>query len=201
MKLESVKADSSRYLSLLARMFFASNAVWLALPLLAGAGLSLLDVRWLIVSLMLVFIAVPMLLALCYIYYGLSEEARWSVMEKDITIGPDGLLLEFAHPRMSNRLIGWNQVTRIVLNDGDVLLMLAVRRYTFLLIPSSSISDPGARCMRPCRLGCASMNFCACFSLLMVEMMRKYLPLLAPTRSMSVATSASGCASTFLAAR
>ena len=76
MKLESVKADSSRYLSLLARMFFASNAVWLALPLLVGAGLSLLDVRWLIVSLMLVFIAVPMLLALCYIYYGLSEEAR-----------------------------------------------------------------------------------------------------------------------------
>ncbi|MBO6249873.1 MAG: hypothetical protein J6N71_00815 [Muribaculaceae bacterium] len=143
MKLESVKADSSRYLSLLARMFFASNAVWLALPLLAGAVLSLLDVRWLIVSLMLVFIAVPMLLALCYIYYGLSEEARWSVMEKDITIGSDGLLLEFAHPRMSNRLIGWNQVTRIVLNDGDVLLMLAVRRYTFLLIPSSSISDPG----------------------------------------------------------
>ena len=65
------------------------------------------------------------------------------VVEKDITIGPDGLLLEFAHPRMSNRLIGWNQVTRIVLNDGDVLLMLAVRRYTFLLIPSSSISDPG----------------------------------------------------------
>jgi hypothetical protein len=76
-----------------------------------------------------------------YSYYGRNQ---WdNAQEKDITIGPDGLLLEFAHPRMSNRLIGWNQVTRIVLNDGDVLLMLAVRRYTFLLIPSSSISDPG----------------------------------------------------------
>ena len=69
-------------------------------------------------------------------------EARWSLMEKDITLETAGLLLQFADERMHDRLIAWREVSRVVVDNDYVMLMLKVRRFTFLLIPRSSIADP-----------------------------------------------------------
>ncbi|MBQ4367147.1 MAG: hypothetical protein II786_03585 [Muribaculaceae bacterium] len=142
MKLEGIKVSSSEYLGRLSAQFFAANGVWLALPLLVGFVLAFQDIRWLIVTLMLLFVAFPMLLSLCYINYALSMEARWSLMEKDITLETAGLLLQFADERMHDRLIAWREVSRVVVDNDYVMLMLKVRRFTFLLIPRSSIADP-----------------------------------------------------------
>ena len=71
---------SSQYLRQLSLMYLRSRLPWLVAPLLLCSALSawMSDVRWAVVGLMLLFIVIPMVLALAYINYALSAEARWS---------------------------------------------------------------------------------------------------------------------------
>ena len=70
----------------LSGIFLADNWLWMVLPVaLCGVLAVWIDVRFVIVALMVLFVVLPMLLALLYFYYGFSPEARWSIMEKRYT--------------------------------------------------------------------------------------------------------------------
>ncbi|MBR1883255.1 MAG: hypothetical protein IJ808_09675 [Muribaculaceae bacterium] len=115
---------------------------WWALFLLAVLCVSVAlvaDARWALACLLLIMVATPMLLSLAYINYALSMEARWSLLEKRITIQDDGLLMQFSHPRMHDKLIAWNEIRRWDASCGCLLLELKVRQFTFLMIPFTSI--------------------------------------------------------------
>lgn len=124
-------------------MFLRHQWLWLVLPLLLCVGLAITihDVRWAIVGLMILFIVIPMLLALAYFNYALSMEARWSLLEKAITVREDGLLLQFTDERMHDHLIRWDEVSGIAVGGECFLMMLKVRRYTFVMIPFSVVED------------------------------------------------------------
>ena len=130
-------------------MFLADNWLWMVLPIaLCGILAFFVDARFVIVALMALFIMLPMILALLYFYYGLSPEARWSILEKDVVIGDGGISLTFTDERMKKHAIGWDDVRNIIEKDDVLLLMLRGKRYTCLMLPTSAINPDIAQALR-----------------------------------------------------
>ena len=136
------KVSSGSYMRELCLLFLADNWLWLVLPVAVCAVLAIwVDVRFVIVAMMVLFIVLPMVLALLYFYYGLSQEARWSIMDKSVTIGDAGITLEFTDERMKTHVIPRDNVRHIIEKDDVVMLMLDGKRYTCLMLPASVV-DP-----------------------------------------------------------
>lgn len=131
-------------------MFVADNWLWMVLPVAICAILAFwIDIRFVLVAMMVLFIVLPMLLALLYIYYGFSPEARWSVMEKSAVIDADGITLSFTDERMKKHAIRWDDVRSIIVKDDVLLLMLnGGRRYTCLMLPSSVVNPDVTQALR-----------------------------------------------------
>lgn len=123
-------------------IFLADNWLWMALPVaLCGMLAYFIDVRFIIVAMMVLFIVLPMLLALLYLYYGLSPEARWSIMEKSVDIDNGAIVLDFTDERMKKHVILRDDVRSIIEKDNALLIMLRGKRYTCLMLPASVV-DP-----------------------------------------------------------
>ena len=149
MVLEGCRVTSGEYMSRLCRMFLADNWLWMALPLAVCIILAIfIDVRFAIVAMMVLFIVLPMVLALLYFYYGLSPEARWSIMDKTVTINEDDITLEFTDERMKKHVIPKGDVLSIIETDNLTLIMLRGRRYTCLMLPTSIIDPDVAQRLR-----------------------------------------------------
>ena len=131
-------------------MFLADNWLWMLAPVAVCGILAVwVDVRFVIVAMMVLFIVLPMVLALLYFYYGLSPEARWSIMEKTVTLNEEGMTLDFVDERMKKHVIRWDDVRYIIEKDDVVTLMLAGgRRYTCLMLPASVVNPDVAQLLR-----------------------------------------------------
>ena len=82
MIVENCSVTSGSYMRHLCSMFLTDNWLWMALPVaVCGVLAFFIDVRFVIVAMMVLFIILPMVLALLFFYDWLSPEARWSVME------------------------------------------------------------------------------------------------------------------------
>lgn len=131
-------------------MFLADYWLWMAMPLAVCTILAIwIDVRFIIVAMMVLFIIMPMVLALLYFYYGFSPEARWSIMEKTVTLDENGITLDFTDERMKKHAIHWDDVLCIIEKDDAVMLMLrGGRRYTCLMLPASVVNPDVAQLLR-----------------------------------------------------
>ena len=142
MTIENCSVSSGLYMRQLCLIFLADNWLWMALPVaLCGMLAYFIDVRFIIVAMMVLFIVLPMLLALLYLYYGLSPEARWSIMEKSVDIDNGAIVLDFTDERMKKHVILRDDVRSIIEKDNALLIMLRGKRYTCLMLPAS-IVDP-----------------------------------------------------------
>ena len=149
MTIESCSISSSTYMRHLCAMFLADNWLWMAAPIAVCAILALwIDVRFIIVALMVLFIVLPMILSLLFFYYGLSPEARWSIMEKTTTLDQEGMTLTFTDDRMKKHAIRWDDVRCIIEKKDALLLMLTGKRYTCLMFPTSVINPDVAQALR-----------------------------------------------------
>lgn len=149
MTIESCSVSSGTYMRHLCAIFLADNWLWMVAPLALCAVLALwIDVRFIIVAMMVLFIVMPMILALLYFYYGFSPEARWSIMEKSAIVDKDGITLVFTDERMKKHAIRWDDVRHIIEKDNVVLLMLKGKRYTCLMFPASVIDPDVAQALR-----------------------------------------------------
>ena len=149
MTIENCSVSSGTYMRHLCAMFLADNWLWMVAPVAICALLAVwIDVRFLIVALMVLFIVLPMVLALLFFYYGLSHEARWSIMEKSMTIDSIGMTLSFLDERMKTHVIGWDDVRDIIEKKDALLLMLKGRRYTCLMLPASVINPDVTQAFR-----------------------------------------------------
>ena len=130
-------------------MFLADNWLWMVLPVaVCGMLAYFIDVRFIIVAMMILFVILPMLLSLLYFYYGLSPEARWSIMEKTTTIDDSGITLDFADERMKKHVIPREDVLNIIEKDDTLIIMLRGKRYTSLMIPSSVVNPDITQVLR-----------------------------------------------------
>ena len=142
MSIECGHVTAGSYMRELCLLFLADNWLWLVLPVAVCAVLAIwVDVRFVIVAMMVLFIVLPMVLALLYFYYGLSQEARWSIMDKAVTIDDNAITLSFTDERMKTHVIPWDNVRHIIEKDDVVMVMLDGKRYTCLMLPASVV-DP-----------------------------------------------------------
>ena len=149
MSIECGHVTAGSYMRELCLMFLADNWLWLVLPVAVCAMLAIwVDVRFAIVAMMVLFIVLPMVLALLYFYYGLSQEARWSIMDKSVTINDEGITLEFTDERMKTHVIPRDNVRHIIEKDDVVMLMLDGKRYTCLMLPASVVDPDVAQRLR-----------------------------------------------------
>jgi hypothetical protein len=149
MKIEKCTVTPGTYMRHLSLMFLADNWLWLCLPVAVCAVLAVwIDVRFVIVALMVLFVALPMVLALLYFYYGFSPEARWSIMEKDADVDERGITLTFTDERMKTHVIAVDDVRDIIEKDVVWMLMLKGNRYRCLMLPASAIDPDVAQCLR-----------------------------------------------------
>ena len=150
MTIGNCRVSSGQYMRHLFTMFLADYWLWMAMPLAVCAILAIwIDVRFIIVAMMVLFIIMPMVLALLYFYYGFSPEARWSIMEKTVTLDENGITLDFTDDRMKKHAIRWDDVHYIIEKDDAVMLMLnGGRRYTCLMLPASVVNPDVAQFLR-----------------------------------------------------
>lgn len=142
MTIRNCSVTSGCYMRHLCSMFLADNWLWMVLPVAVCGMLAIfIDVRFIIVALMILFVILPILLALLYFYYGLSPEARWSIMEKTATIDDSGIILDFADERMKKHVVLRDDVRSIIEKDDALIIMLRGKRYTCLMLPASAV-DP-----------------------------------------------------------
>ena len=149
MSIECGHVTAGSYMRELCLMFLADNWLWLVMPVAVCAMLAIwVDVRFAIVAMTVLFIVLPMVLALLYFYYGLSQEARWSIMDKSVTIDDEGITLEFTDERMKTHVIPRDNVRHIIEKDDVVMLMLDGKRYTCLMLPASVVDPDVAQRLR-----------------------------------------------------
>ena len=150
MTIENVSVPSGLYMRRLCLLFIADYWLWLVLPVALCAILALwVDVRFVIVAMMVLFIILPMVLALLFFYYGLSPEARWSIMDTTVTLDDRGITLDFTDERMKKHVIRWDDVHGIIEKDDAVMLMLTGgRRFTCLMLPASVVNPDVAQLLR-----------------------------------------------------
>ena len=150
MRIENCSVSSGTYMRHLCSIFLADNWLWMVAPVAICVMLAIwIDVRFAIVAMMILLMVLPMILALLYFYYGLSPEARWSIMDKQADLDNDGLTLTFSDERMKKHVIPWDNVRYIIEKDDVWMLMLGGgRRYTCLMLPTSTINPDVAQALR-----------------------------------------------------
>ena len=149
MMIEGARVTAGEYMRNLGALFLADNWLWMAMPLaVCGVLAYWLDVRFIIVALMVLFVVLPMILALLYFYYGFSPEAQWSIMEKTATLDDEGMTLTFTDERMKKHVIGWDDVRYIIDQRDVVMLMLKGQRYRCLMLPASVVNPDVTQALR-----------------------------------------------------
>lgn len=135
---EYFKIQHSQYLKKVAKSYFSDNWIYFVLPILMCFSLGAINVNFIIVALMLLFVAAPMVLNLIYFYYMLTVEASWSVTDKVISVDKDGnLTLSFANENRLSKTIKREEIAGVTGDADSVILLFAIRKYTFLVIPYS----------------------------------------------------------------
>lgn len=148
-EIKGCQVTASKYMRELCLMFLADNLLWMIFPIaLCGAVGVLVDVRLIIVALMVLFVVLPLILALLYLYYGFSPEAMWSIMEKVAVIDNEGISLSFTDERMKKHAIGWDDVRYIIEKEDVVMLMLRGKRYKCFMLPKSAIDPDVSQALR-----------------------------------------------------
>lgn len=138
---EPFSVSASCYARAVFRVFAADYWMWLVLPVAACAMLAVVDVRFILVAFMALFIAIPMVMALVYFNAMLTRETRYSLISKSLVADDAGLHILPVDEGEASILIPWQQV-RCWFTQGDLLLFgLRVRRYQFLAVP--------LRCLHP----------------------------------------------------
>ena len=126
-------------MSILYRLFFARRWWLLLLPVVACLALIAVDTRFayvaIIVAMAIIMISIPV-----FYYYALTQESRWSILEKKLTITDAGLQLDFTSEKMREHIIPWEDFASTTALSNCLVLRFKKNGYTFLAIPLTAFS-------------------------------------------------------------
>ena len=126
-------------MSILYRLFFVQWWWLLLLPVVVCLGLIALDTRFAFVALIVAMAMVMLSFPVLY-YFALTQESRWSILEKTVTVTDEGLRLDFTSDKMRQHLIAWNDIASTSVLNHCYVLRFKKNRYTFLAIPLDAFS-------------------------------------------------------------
>lgn len=133
----SFKVSGGEYVEILFKLF-VGRWWWIgAIAVIGVFSLSAININFIYVALMLIFIVIPMIMAFLYIYYGLVPESRLSILEKSAIISSDAIELHFEKEDGIVKIehLNFNSFTRYVPKKKCLLLVYRGRNYRFLVIP------------------------------------------------------------------
>ena len=136
---ENLIPHAGTYMRILWRIFLRHRWWWLVLPVVVCLALTFVDMRFAFVALIVAMGMVMIAMPLVY-YYALTQESRWSILEKTITITAGGLQLSFTDDKMREHVIGWNEMDSTTALNECLIIRLKKNRYTFLAIPLSAFT-------------------------------------------------------------
>ena len=140
LKIEGVRVNPGEYIGYVFRRY-AMRYWWVAaLPIVACLCLAAVNVNFLLVALMLAFVAVPLLLTMVYIKYGLTLESRWSILEKDMELCDNGIALTFEDEKLPHHLLKWEEFEGFRVNRKGIVLHFK-KPFRYFMIPASSLAD------------------------------------------------------------
>lgn len=105
------------------------------------------DVKFLLIALMMVFVVLPPMMITVYFYHALAPEARMTVLSHRAEMTADGLrliyepLAEDVPPRPDD-IIVWSRVKAIKVTSQFIAYHLDTGKYCILLIPHSAFKTP-----------------------------------------------------------
>lgn len=153
---------SGDYLSVLMGLWLHRYGWLVVLPILLCAVIgAFVDVRFLFISLMLLFIVVPMVMSFLYTYYMLTPEARRAVTRKYVEIS-EGMSIRlvylppekpiYSEPKLGEDApqeeivvkipepenISWSDIRKVRYTSRFVVYILDTPRLQFVLVPYSA---------------------------------------------------------------
>lgn len=139
MEIKACSITSGTYLSILYRLFFVRWWWLLLLPVVVCLGLIAVDTRFAFVALIVAMAVATVSFPLLY-YFALTQESRWSILEKTVAIDEKGMLLNFTSDKMRRHLIAWSDIASTTVSSHCLVLRFKKNRYTFLAIPLDAFS-------------------------------------------------------------
>jgi len=126
-------------MSILYRLFLVRWWWLLLLPVIVCLALIAVDTRFVFVALIVAMAMVMLSFPLLY-YFALTQESRWSIIEKTVTMTDEGLRLDFTSEKMHNHVIAWSDIDSTTAVKECLVIKFKRNRYTFLAIPLKAFS-------------------------------------------------------------
>ena len=142
--LENCKVTSGDYVKRLFSAYMARHWVWFALPVLILIGLSIVNIKFIIVALMVLFIIIPMALSFIYFNYALTDEARLSITEKELKVTVEGLYIKILNDSGKEYFYYWEEFYGCKIGEWGIALQHK-GSYRFLMIPATAFNDEKQR--------------------------------------------------------
>lgn len=137
------------------------------LPLALCVVLSMVNINFIFVAVILLFLVFTMILFFVVIYYGIVPESRYSTLKKDIQLCDDGIVLHLKRPvvvdesdcneqeeidkvpvggvtqeyEIEKVRIKWSNIKRVKGTDECLLLVFKKPRYSFFAIPYEAFDE------------------------------------------------------------
>lgn len=152
-KTEVFRVSAGQFISLLIRQV---GWRWLIVPsiavvVLVVAAIALAEVRLAILAMMMLFIIVPMIMALLYINYGLSGNCYINVIDHEIIFSEKEIIIQTFHIRnpeeenpekeIKRHIVEWETIKDIQYGLKHILLIISHPRFGFLYIPLSAFPE------------------------------------------------------------
>ena len=134
-EIEGCGISAAAYTKAVMRKFVAD---WWPVALIVvslPAMLSFIDIRWLIVLLMTIFIIAPLLLFFFYVWHCMKPEARYSIAADSAVMDAEGLTIRFSDNENDEHTLPWRLFNNVSLGDGFLTLQFASSRYLLLILP------------------------------------------------------------------
>lgn len=134
-EIEGCGISAAAYTKAVMRKFAADWWPAMLIVVSLAAMLSFLDIRWLIVALMTLFIIAPMLLFFFYVWHCMKPEARYSIAADSAVLDAEGLTIRFSDNENDEKTLPWRLFNKANLCDGFLTLNFVSSRYLLLILP------------------------------------------------------------------
>lgn len=127
-------------MSILRRLYLGRRWWIMVLPVVVCLALIAVDTRFAYVALIVAMAMVMLAMPLWY-YFALTQESRWSILDKTVVATDEGLQLDFVNDKMKSHLITWQEMESTTAANDCLVIKLKKNKYTFLTIPFSAFDD------------------------------------------------------------
>lgn len=158
--IKSSGSSSSEYMKRLFAIFMTENWLWFLLPVVVLLSLSLVNLKFILVALMVLFVVFPMVLMFLYFNYALTDEARLSISKTNIKLKDEVLSInrlfisddnscnlqqkDYINKVLEERDYSWKDLKGMLVGKWGIALRYK-KRYWLLLIPDAAFGDDNQR--------------------------------------------------------